>query len=164
MPPKRKRSPSPANSKIDIHSIQEQRRPTRALPPYHSIANLHNSNLLPGEDQYRMHLHSRTDEPDMERVMFSSEIRENQRKFMDLQEKFVNQKIALYAKKRNASDDEIDELDKQVAKLEEQFKHDIKKFGLTEEQMDAAYIVKGGRSKKNKRNKKYISKKRKNKK
>jgi hypothetical protein len=100
----------------------------------------------------------------MERVMFSSEIRDNQRKFMDLQEKFVNQKIALYAKQRNASDDEIDKLDEQVAKLEEQFKHDIKKFGLTEDQMDTAYIVKGGRSKKNKRNKKYISKKRKNKK
>jgi hypothetical protein len=96
--------------------------------------------------------------------MFSSEIREKQREFMNLQEKFVNKKIDLYAKKRNASDDEIDKLDEQVAKLEEQFKHDIKKIGLTEEQMDAAYIVKGGRSKKNKRNKKYISKKRKNKK
>lgn len=164
MPPKRKRSPSPANSKIDIHSIREERRPTRALPRYHNIANFHNSNLLPDEHHYYMHLHSRTDEPDMERVMFSSEIRENQRKFMDLQEKFVNQKIALYAKQRNASDDEIDKLDEQVAKLEEQFKHDIKKFGLTEDQMDTAYLVKGGRSKKNKRNKKYISKKRKNKK
>jgi hypothetical protein len=164
MPPKRKRSPSPANSKIDIHSIQEHRRPTRALAPYHSIADFHNSNLLPDEHHYYMHLHSRTDEPDMERVMFSSEIREKQREFMNLQEKFVNKKIDLYAKKRNASDDEIDKLDEQVAKLEEQFKHDIKKIGLTEEQMDAAYIVKGGRSKKNKRNKKYISKKRKNKK